>query len=88
VDFVVILEGIVGRFPAFAPAWKELSNLLDDPEACLEAITRGLAAAPDDDTRGMLLIRRGSPRLRARQDEPVSASNAATLASGSGGFSR
>lgn len=53
-----ILEGIVARFPAFAPAWKELSNLLEDPEACLEAVIRGLAAAPDEDTRGMLLIKR------------------------------
>jgi tetratricopeptide (TPR) repeat protein len=53
-----ILEGIVGRFPTFAPAWNELSNLFEDPEARLEAITRGLAAAPDDDTKGMLLIRR------------------------------
>jgi tetratricopeptide (TPR) repeat protein len=53
-----ILEGIVGRFPTFAPAWKELSNLLEAPEACLEAVERGLASNPDDDTRGMLLIRR------------------------------
>jgi tetratricopeptide (TPR) repeat protein len=53
-----ILEGIVSRFPTFAPAWKELSNLLEDSEACLEAVTCGLAASPDADTRGMLLIRR------------------------------
>jgi tetratricopeptide (TPR) repeat protein len=53
-----LLEGIVRGFPGFAPAWKELANLLEDPEACLEATTRGLAAEPDDDTRGMLLIRR------------------------------
>lgn len=53
-----ILEGIVGRFPTFAPAWNELANLLEDPDTRLEAITRGLAAAPDDDTRGMLLVRR------------------------------
>jgi tetratricopeptide (TPR) repeat protein len=66
-----ILEGIVGRFPAFAPAWKELSNLLDDPQACLEAITRGLAAAPDDDTRGMLLIRRAVVLQREQPAETV-----------------
>lgn len=53
-----LLEGIVRSFPTFAPAWKELANLLENPEACLEAITRGLAAGPDDDTKGMLLIRR------------------------------
>lgn len=47
-----------GGFPAFAPAWNELANLLDDPSARLRAVERGLAASPDDDTRGMLLIRR------------------------------
>jgi tetratricopeptide (TPR) repeat protein len=53
-----ILEGIVGGFPAFAPAWNELANLLDEPDARLAAIEHGLAASPDEDTRGMLLIRR------------------------------
>jgi tetratricopeptide (TPR) repeat protein len=55
-----LLEGIVRGFPGFAPAWKELANLLEDPGACMEAITRGLAAEPDDETRGMLLIRRAT----------------------------
>jgi tetratricopeptide (TPR) repeat protein len=53
-----ILQGIVGRFPDHAPAWKDLAVLLEDPEACLEAVTRGLAANPDDETKGVLLIRR------------------------------
>jgi tetratricopeptide (TPR) repeat protein len=51
-----VLEGIVARFPGFAPAWKELAALLDDPADRLRAIERGLAAEPDPETRGMLLL--------------------------------
>jgi tetratricopeptide (TPR) repeat protein len=51
-----VLEGIVARFPAFAPAWMELANLLDDAGDRLHAIGRGLAGAPDAETRGMLLL--------------------------------
>jgi tetratricopeptide (TPR) repeat protein len=51
-----ILEGIVARFPGFAPAWKELAALLDDPGDRLRAIERGLGAEPDPETRGMLLL--------------------------------
>jgi tetratricopeptide (TPR) repeat protein len=51
-----VLEGIVARFPGFAPAWKELAALLDDPGDRLRAIERGLGAAADPETRGMLLL--------------------------------
>jgi len=51
-----VLEGIVARFPGFAPAWKELAALLDDPGDRLRALERGLAAEPDPETRGMLLL--------------------------------
>ena len=51
-----VLEGLVARFPGFAPAWKELAALLDDPGDRLRAIERGLAAGPDPETRGMLLL--------------------------------
>jgi tetratricopeptide (TPR) repeat protein len=51
-----MLEQIVAKFPSFPVAWKELSNLLDDRAARLEAIARGLEHDPDPDTRGMLLI--------------------------------
>ncbi len=51
-----ILDGIVARFPGFAPAWKELAALLDDPGDRLRAIERGLGAEPDPETRGMLLM--------------------------------
>ena len=51
-----VLESLVARFPGFAPAWKELAALLDDPGDRLRAIERGLAAGPDPETRGMLLL--------------------------------
>jgi tetratricopeptide (TPR) repeat protein len=51
-----ILDGIVARFPGFAPAWKELAALLDDPGDRLRAIEEGLQAEPDPETRGMLLL--------------------------------
>jgi len=53
-----LLEGIVEKFPAFPVAWKELSNLLDDDDARLQAITKGLEHDPDPETKGMLLINR------------------------------
>jgi tetratricopeptide (TPR) repeat protein len=51
-----VLERIVARFPGFAPAWKELAALLDDPGDRLRAIESGLDAEPDPETRGMLLL--------------------------------
>ena len=51
-----ILDSIVARFPGFAPAWKELATLLDDPGDRLRAIDSGLEAEPDPETRGMLLL--------------------------------
>jgi tetratricopeptide (TPR) repeat protein len=53
-----LLEGIVEKFPAFPAAWKELSSLLEDDDARLRAITRGLEHDPDPETKGMLLINR------------------------------
>jgi len=55
-----LLEGIVEKFPAYPPAWKELSNLREDEDARLQAITRGLENDPDPETKGMLLINRAS----------------------------
>jgi len=50
------LEDIVEKLPGFAPGWKELSALLDDPAAKLHATEKGLSAKPDDDTKGILLV--------------------------------
>lgn len=51
-----LLESIVEKFPAFPPAWKELSHLVEDEDARLRAIMHGLEHNPDPDTKGMLLI--------------------------------
>jgi len=50
------LQKIVASFPAFAPAWKQLAYLTGDEDAKLEALNRGLAADPDDETYGMLML--------------------------------
>lgn len=51
-----ILRQLVERFPTFAPAWKDLANLTDDDADRLAAIENGLAAQPDAETHGILLI--------------------------------
>lgn len=51
-----LLQGIVARYPAFPPAWKELSSLLTDPGERMAALEQGLAGDPDPETRGILLI--------------------------------
>src|SRR5262245_10794358 len=44
------LEQITAKFPSFAPAWKDYAAQLDDDDARLAALDRGLAADPDDET--------------------------------------
>ena len=53
---VVLYRQITEQFPSFAPAWKELAFLLDDDHEELVAMDRGLAADPDDETYGMLIL--------------------------------
>lgn len=53
---LVLLRDIVARFPAFAPAWKELASLVEDDREKLAALDHGLAGAPDDETYGMLIL--------------------------------
>jgi len=53
-----LLEGIVEKYPAFPPAWKELCTLRADEDARLQAITRGLEHDPDPETKGVLLLNR------------------------------
>jgi tetratricopeptide (TPR) repeat protein len=55
-----LLSGIVARFPGFALAWKDLSVLLDDDEASLGAIERGLLGRPDQETLGILQINKAA----------------------------
>lgn len=51
-----LLEGILRKFPGFPAAWLSLAGLLVDAEERLTAVEKGLACAPDVQTRGMLLL--------------------------------
>ena len=51
-----VAKAISAKFPTFAPAWKIIAGKSDDLTERLEAIQKGLAADPDAETRGMLLI--------------------------------
>jgi tetratricopeptide (TPR) repeat protein len=51
-----IANTITQKVPDFAPAWKELANLLDDKTSRLKAIEQGLSKNPDAETKGILLI--------------------------------
>jgi tetratricopeptide (TPR) repeat protein len=51
-----MVRNLVDRYPQFAPGWKELANLLEHDPDRLAAIESGLAAEPDAETKGMLLI--------------------------------
>lgn len=61
-----LLAGIVDKFPGFAPAWKDLSMLLDGDTNRLHAIEQGLRGRPDAETHGVLLINKAD--ILARQD--------------------
>lgn len=52
----VIFNNILSKFPSYGPAWEKMAGLVDEPEKKLEMIDRGLATAPDVETRGFLLI--------------------------------
>jgi tetratricopeptide (TPR) repeat protein len=51
-----IVSQMVEKFPTFAPLWKEFSLQCEDTAEKLAAIERGLAAKPDRETKGILLI--------------------------------
>lgn len=50
------IRELVAQVPQFAPAWKEFACLCDDDDERLRVIETGLAAHPDDETKGMLEI--------------------------------
>jgi tetratricopeptide (TPR) repeat protein len=60
------LEALTKAVPAFAPAWKDLAALLEDPKSRLSALENGLKADPDPETRGVLLVDKAL--LLARSD--------------------
>lgn len=51
-----LVAALIERIPTFAPAWKEHALLCDDPSNRLASIEKGLAANPDAETKGILLI--------------------------------
>ncbi len=53
---LMALQQIVTRLPGVAPAWKQLAALITDDNAKLEVLDRGLAANPDDETYGVLVL--------------------------------
>lgn len=53
-----IIEQLVEKHSTFAPGWDAYVNIVTDPAERLRAIARGLAARPDADTRGSLLVKK------------------------------
>lgn len=49
-------RSLVEKCPGFAPAWKSHAVLCEDPEERIDALEKGLAANPDKETKGILLI--------------------------------
>jgi tetratricopeptide (TPR) repeat protein len=55
-----IVRQLVEKVPRFAPAWKALAVLADQDSERLSAVENGLAAAPDAETKGILIINKAS----------------------------
>lgn len=51
-----IVERLVRRYPEFAPGWLEWGKLCKDCAERRDAFDRGMAARPDPETKGMLLL--------------------------------
>jgi tetratricopeptide (TPR) repeat protein len=51
-----LLQQFLDKCPGYAPAWQKLANLAEGDGERLRAIERGLAADPDPETKGMLLL--------------------------------
>jgi len=80
----LFLQEYLEEHPGYAPAWKELAYLTEDKSEQENAIERGLAADPDPETKGMLLLNKalgligsgqreaGTERLRALANDPES----------------
>jgi tetratricopeptide (TPR) repeat protein len=50
------ITAMLERIPSFAPPWVQYAVHCEDPSQSLAAIEKGLAAKPDRETHGMLLI--------------------------------
>jgi hypothetical protein len=49
---------LVEKYPSFAPGWNEYADFVSDPVKRLEVIENGLAARPDPQTRGFLMVKK------------------------------
>jgi tetratricopeptide (TPR) repeat protein len=74
-----LVRQLVQKAPRFAPAWKELALLVDDRSERLATIEKGLAAAPDGETKGILIINKALV-LNARGNRPEAIQLLAELA--------
>lgn len=55
-----IVDTLTTKIPAFAPGWKEKALLENNPQKRLAYLDRGLAASPDLETRGFLLLNKAT----------------------------
>jgi hypothetical protein len=62
---VELVHRLAAQVPRFAPAWNDLASALRDDAEKLAAIEKGLAAGPDTETKGMLLINKALVLNRA-----------------------
>ena len=68
-----LLEKLLQGSPSFAPAWEKLAGLLEDNDARLAAIEKGLSCKPDAQTRGTLLMNKAlTIRSQGKHDEAIS----------------
>ena len=63
------IQNMVDSVPNFAPAWKELANIAERDNDQLAAIERGLAASPDAQTEGVLLVNKALALNRSGNHE-------------------
>lgn len=77
------VKDIIKKVPDYAPAWKELSVLLDDSKDRLAAIEQGLSKSPDADTKGVLLINKAMALNEAgKKEEAIQILGALIFSSG------
>ena len=63
------IQNMIDSVPNFAPAWKELANIAERDNDQLAAIERGLAASPDAQTEGVLLVNKALALNRSGNHE-------------------
>jgi tetratricopeptide (TPR) repeat protein len=67
------LEALTKSAPGFAPAWKDLALLTDDPAQRIATLDEGLAREPDAETRGFLLLNKALVFANTRRKEEAKA---------------